>query len=310
MSKKVIVTFLIILMIFSGCRKEEKITKSGGSFSGTYTTGQSWNNIGVITDTVVDLFREATIQSDKITQVLYNQPVNIIETKESWSKVETADGLRGFIKTRYITKETSSLDQDNSEPKIIVTVRKASVLSQVANGSLIKDVVMGTEFSVINSVEDWYEVALPNDKTGWVSENGTIHIEAGKMVAKTSAQSFVDTALKFKGTVFLQGGTSAWGIDSAGLAYICSRINGVELPRIIDKQYKMGKTIDTSKEKPMVGDLVFFSSDEQRKDITSVGIFVNNNEFLLASKLNYSVAIHEFGEDYFKQRFIGTKRIF
>ncbi|HEY9060004.1 MAG TPA: NlpC/P60 family protein [Pseudobacteroides sp.] len=310
MSKKVIFMILILTMAFSGCGKKEKSANSGAGFSGTFTTGKAWNNIGVITETIVDLFKEATVQSEKVTQVLYNQPVNIIETKESWSKVEAVDGLQGWIKTRYITSETSSLDEDNSEPRIIVTVRKANVLSQVANGSLIKDVVMGTEFSVINSVQDWYEIALPDDKTGWISENGTIHIDAGKKVEKTSAQSFVATALKFKGTVFLQGGISAWGIDSAGLAYICSRINGIELPRSIDKQYKMGRAIDISKEKPIAGDLVFFSSNEHRKDISMVGIFVNNTQFLLASKTDYSVAVHESEEDYFKQRFIGVSRIF
>lgn len=310
MGKKVILTILMTLIIFGGCSNKQKDENAGASFSGAFTTSASWNNIGVISDTVVDLFKEATVQADKVTQVLYNQPVNIVETKESWSKVETGDGLKGWIKTRYITKDTSSLDQDNSESKIIVTVKKLSVLSQIANGSLIKDVVMGTEFSVIKSVQDWYEVALPNERTGWISENGTIHIEAGHKVAKTSAQSFVATALKFKGTVFLQGGISAWGIDSSGLTYICSRINGVKLPRGIDLQYKMGKAIDMTKEKPAAGDLVFFSSDEQRKDIASVGIFVSASEFLIASKLNYSVAISQREDEYFKQRLVGIRRIF
>ncbi|KNY29811.1 NlpC/P60 family protein [Pseudobacteroides cellulosolvens] len=310
MGKKVILTILMTLIIFGGCSNKEKEENAGASFSGAFTTSASWNNIGVITDTVVDLFKESTVQADKVTQVLYNQPVNIIETKESWSKVETGDGLKGWVKTRYITKDTSSLDQDNSESRIIVTVKKSSVLSQIANGSLIEDVVMGTEFSVIKSVQDWYEVALPNEKTGWISENGTIHIEAGKKVAKTSAESFVATALKFKGTVFLQGGISAWGIDSSGLTYICSRINGVKLPRSIQMQYKMGKAIDITKEKPAAGDLVFFSLDEQRKDLATVGIFVNTSEFLIASKLGYSVTISSREEEYFKQRIVGVRRIF
>jgi hypothetical protein len=54
----------------------------------------------------------------------------------------------------------------------------------MVNGSLIRDVVMGTEFSVIKSVQGWYEVALPDEKTGWISENGTIHIEPGKRLQK------------------------------------------------------------------------------------------------------------------------------
>jgi len=310
MGKKVILTLLMTLIFFSGCSNNENTDDAGAGLSGAFSVSASWNNIGVITDTAVELFKDATVQSEKITQVLYNQPVNIIESKESWSKVETADGLTGWIKTRYITKDTSSLDQDNSESKIIVTVKKSSVLSQMVNGSLIRDVVMGTEFSVIKSVQGWYEVALPDEKTGWISENGTIHIEPGKKVAKTSAESFVATALKFKGTVFLQGGISAWGIDSSGLTYICSRINGVRLPRTLDMQYKMGKEIDMSNESPIAGDLVFFSSDEQRKDIASVGIFVNKNEFIIASKLNYSVDVYEINEEYYKQRIVGVRRIF
>jgi len=39
------------------------------------------------------------------------------------------------------------------------------------------------------------------------------------------------------------GGVSSWeGVDCSGLVYICSRINGVDLPRDADMQFEFIKT--------------------------------------------------------------------
>jgi len=53
----------------------------------------------------------------------------------------------------------------------------------------------------------------------------------------------VATVSKFTGTPYLWGGVSSWeGVDCSGLVYICSRINGVDLPRDADMQFEFIKT--------------------------------------------------------------------
>ncbi|MDP4180959.1 MAG: SH3 domain-containing protein, partial [Bacillota bacterium] len=252
MRKKLFILFFVFVVSISGCGKSGKTGNSNIDSIGSNAVTNNWQNVGVITDTVVDVFKDSTIQSNKITQVLYNQPVNIIDTKESWFKIETIDGTIGWIKSRYVSKNTSSVDKSYSGSKIIVTVKRAQVLSLYQNGALIKDVVMGTEFYVIDSYQDWYEIALPDDDTGWISESGTIHMQSDQQIGKTTADSFVATALKFKGTVYQTGGISSWGgIDSSGLTYMCSRINGVQLPRSVEMQYKSGEVVVvTKKNKP------------------------------------------------------------
>ncbi|MDP4183439.1 MAG: NlpC/P60 family protein, partial [Bacillota bacterium] len=100
-------------------------------------------------------------------------------------------------------------------------------------------------------------------------------------------------------------------IDSSGLTYMCSRINGVQLPRSVEMQYKSGEVVVvTKKNKPKNGDLVFFSSDAARKDVAQVGIFIGNDEILIASKSKCSVSVSDMNSEYFKQRLMGIRRIF
>jgi hypothetical protein len=54
--------------------------------------------------------------------------------------------------------------------RVVVTTKKLKVLSSAKNGTVLTEAVMGTEFYPVNSVDGWYEVALPENKKGWISE--------------------------------------------------------------------------------------------------------------------------------------------
>jgi cell wall-associated NlpC family hydrolase len=312
----------LLFNLLAGCSfKGEKIDEN---LSGRYGTAKNSEvpgnavqeiinskNAGVISDIVVDVFSKASTQSERLTQAIFNQPVEILEEKDLWVKVKVIDGCTGWVKSKYVDRGCTSLKVGGIKYRVVVTTKKLKVLSSAKNGTVLTEAVMGTEFYPVNSVDGWYEVALPENKKGWISESGTIRIPVDKNISRTNADDFVATAMKFNGTVYLSGGISGWsGIDSSGLTYICSRINGVDIPRKVDQQYKLGKEIEKNIKLLIPGDMVFFSSNEELKDISFVGIYTGDGKFLHASMSKGSVVLSSIEDNFFHKRLIGIRRIF
>lgn len=266
------------------------------------------DNIGVVIDTTVDVFAEADIKSERVTQAIFNQPVEILEEKEDWLKVKVVDGYTGWVKSKFVSTDTLSIDKDKYKYKVVISAKTKTIFSQAKGGITVKEVVMGTELYANNKIDGSYEVALPGRITGWVSEEGTIELEPDMLIPETQAEDFIATAKKFKGVKYMWGGVSANGLDCSGLTYICARINGVNLPRDSKDQFKVGKKVEKSEIQP--GDLVFFSTNEDLKDISHVGIYMGNNEFIHAAKGKGHVLISSIEDSYYQKRLAGARRLF
>lgn len=265
----------------------------------------------VVLDTVVDIFREADINSERVTQAIFNQPVTVLEEKDSWTKVVVVDGYTGWLKSKFIDRDCTSIMEGKYTDRVVITGKAKKVYSSAGGGLTLKDVVMGTELFIKAKKDRYYEVVLPGGTTGWIDTRDTIRVPVGSFIPTTSAQDFVATVDKFMGTPYLWGGVSSWGgLDCSGLVYICSRINGVDLPRDADWQFEFIKTeIGGTKElKP--GDLLFFSSNEDLKDVSHVGIFVGGGKFIHATKSKGMVIKTDVETEYYIKRLKGIRRIF
>ena len=265
-------------------------------------------DVGVINDTVVDVFREPDTKSERVTQALYNQPARILGSSESWTKVKVVDGYTGWIKSKYLENDLSSINYCNFKFRVIITSKIKKIYAKAGSDIALITAVMGSEFYSKNKKDGWYEIALPGNKTGWIDESGCIQLAPGTHIPKTSPEDFVLTAGKFKGTVYLWGGVSSRGMDCSGLTYICGRINGVDLPRDADKQFSIGENVkDLSVARP--GDLIFLGNGGNPEVISHVMIYIGNNQVLHASKSKGSVIISPL-DDTLKNRIVGIRRIF
>lgn len=294
-------TMFFVAVLLAGCNKASIIKDKSVAVS------KQADIIGIANDTIVDVFREPDTASERVTQAIFNQPVSILKEDGFWLKVGVVDGYTGWVKARYIAKDASSI-KGSYKYKVLVTAKTKNVFATSRSNSVLKDVVMGTEFYSTNKSNSGYEVALPDNKTGWIDGSGTIELAPQASIPKTSTADFVTTASKYKGVIYLWGGVSSWGLDSSGLVYISSRVNGVHLPRDVEQQFQRGITITVDALKS--GDLIFFSSKEDLKDISDVGICVEGDKFIHASRSKGSVIISSLSEDYYKRRLVGIKRNF
>lgn len=320
----IILTLLLLGTASAGCSLQKLVpdTPDTGSREASAKNMQIMNDAaqdagliepngssGVVTDTVVDVFRDPGTKSERVTQAIYNQPVTILEEKDNWFKVAVVDSYTGWVKSKYIDKDVSSIRKSDYKFKIVVTAKTKKIFSQLKSNIAIEDIVMGTELYSSTKLDGWYEVALPGRKTGWIDENGSIQLPISSKIPLTGATDFVLTAKKLKGTTYLWGGISAWGIDCSGLTYICARVNGVNLPRDAAPQYAVGEKVSgVGDMKP--GDLVFFNETEKPADISHIGIYIGSNQYIHASKSRGAVIISSTGENYFKQHLVGIRRVF
>ena len=311
MKKRLFVSILILLITIlfgAGCSKEIDVDKDIDNPTEKPTP---LPYSGVVIETVADIYKDKNVQSERVTQAIYNQPIEIISEETGWYNVKVVDGYNGWIRSKNINKEIRSIDPWDKICRVLVTAKERKVYSRFKGALALKNVVMGTEFYCINKKESWYEVVMPEGGKGWIDNEGIIEISVDKKIPKTSAVDFVMTADKFKGTNYLWGGISSWeGLDCSGLVYICSRVNGVNLKRDAHEQFEYGKEVQKESSNYKIGDLVFFSTNEDLANISHVGIYIGDNEFLHSSQSNGVVTVGKLDNEYFKKRLVGVKRIF
>jgi cell wall-associated NlpC family hydrolase len=261
----------------------------------------------VINESVVDVFTQPDIRSERVTQAIYNQPVSILDEKNGWTRVAVADGSHGWVRTRFLDRNTASIYGREANHRIVVTSKEKSIYSNPSGGYTVKDVVMGTEFLSFNDYGDAYEVYLPGNRTGWLRGSGIIHIALNEKIPVTKKEDFVATAVKFKGASYLLSGLSSMGMDSAGLVYISARINGVDLSRNLGGQFLAGTKVENGEARE--GDLVFLAP-EGAKEPSCVGICIGNGSYIYAGKLVGFVTISGLNDNNPEGSILEIKRIF
>ncbi len=306
MTKKIISILILIayLLLLAGCGSRDiPVTKNEQLLSGITP-----ENAAVVTEAVVDMFDEPDILGNRLTQVLYNQVVNVVEEKDSWTRIILLDATSGWVKSKYISRNTESVTNSSIKNRIIVTAKTVDIYSGANNKVNFKKIVLGTELYSTGKTKTGYDVLLPGNRKGWVEEGGVIAIPIeDNTIPKTSSDEFIQTIKKFNGTIYIIGGISRWGVDSPGLVYISSKINGINLPRKIDLMFKSGTEISFEELKP--GDLLFFSTDSLKEDVFDVGVYLGENKFVHSST-SRGVVTDSLEDSYFRDRVCGIRRIF
>ena len=293
MAGKIVLLCFIIVILFAGCgTASREVSGSNASREENFTVPLSKpdkvngipvnESAAVVTDMVVDVFTEPDVRSQRIAQVIYNQAVTILTENGNWFKIAAADGSMGWVRAKFIDRDISSINGRSYTHRIIITGKEKSIFSDPLGGITVKDAVMGSVFYAFNNSDNAYEVYLPGNMTGWLRGSGIIHVGLDAEVPMTSGEDFAASALKLKGTSYLLNGLSSMGIDSPGMIYICSKINGMNLPRDLKGQMNFGEEIDL--DDINAGDIVFLGESEDKNNISGAGICLGNGQYIHASR--------------------------
>ena len=125
-------------------------------------------------------------------------------------------------------------------------------------------------------------------------------------VSMPMTQRMVALAYSQIGTLYHSGGVEpATGFDCSGFtSWVFNKI-GINLPRSSGQQFQEGKVI--AKSQLRKGDLVFFGN---KKRITHVGIYLENNMFIHSSSSGDTVKISSLDDPTWERKYTGARRIF
>jgi cell wall-associated NlpC family hydrolase len=113
------------------------------------------------------------------------------------------------------------------------------------------------------------------------------------------------TALALQGIPYRNGGTDPGGFDCSGLVQYVFAQHGVDVPRTVVEQYRLGSRIEHDSVR--AGDLLFFNTSGASP--SHVGISIGGDEFVHAPNATGAVRVERLGASYWKGRFVGARRI-
>ncbi len=278
----------------------------------------------VITKSSESIMKDPWADAERITEVLYNEPVKFIsDNKEGYSKIETMDGITGWVRSDSLTTDTSSVEPDLHKYKLVISDPSKNVMTHASNGTLITKVMMNTVIYADISREGVYQVSLPNGEIGWIGSSGVIELKPREALQEVSSRYFVSSLLTFVNARYYSNGLTVNGISVNGAVYVCSEVNGIKMPRNMTEQSKLGQAVTLSHDAVtgeeiisdiMPGDILFLRSPQSAPGSESIyeeAICTDTGTLLMISPAATTIRLRQFkaGDD-ITSRIITIRRVF
>ncbi|MCQ2535158.1 MAG: SH3 domain-containing protein [Clostridia bacterium] len=282
----------------------------------------------VVMSVAENIMTEPNIASERITQVLYNDVVEVISKTpiqgtdgNYYLYVSTSDGIKGYINSRNLTENLDSVEPDLHAYKIVISDTVKNVMTHATNGTLITKVMMNTVLYADVKRDGVYQVCLPNGDMGWVGSSGVIELDVRGTIEEVSTRYFVSSALTFANATYLNNGVTMNGISVNGLVYVCANVNGVKAPRTIEGLMELGTEVELQYDvvtgelvidSIMPGDLVFLRATANSGDeVTEMAICTDTGTLLMLSKARTTIRLRNFtSSDNICERIVMVRRVF
>ncbi|CAN5151328.1 C40 family peptidase [soil metagenome] len=212
---------------------------------------------------VSPLRTEPAHRSEMVSQQLFGETCNIIESTNDWVKVKCDfDGYEGWCQEAHVR----AIESDSKNNLILFAEDVINVLEFHSNLMLIP---MGACLSGYQEKKGiWEDEEIVYSGKVWNAADVAITPD---LIRKVS--------YKFLNTSYLWGGKSIFGIDCSGFVQTVFKFLNIKLLRDASSQITQGKEIDFSQ--ATAGDLAFFNNEEGK--IIHVGILLNSSNIIHAS---------------------------
>ena len=245
---------------------------------------------GIIRISVANMREKSSPGAELGTQVVMGNVVKVWKREGPWYYVQSSDRYLGYMEDDVVvlcTKE--QLNAWNSSKRLVITAYEGRIWQEPNSASLpVSDIVAGALVKNLGERGDWYQVELPDGRTGFLAKNTAMDYEEWRNTRRATPDSIERTAKSFLGLPYLWGGTSTKAVDCSGFTKLVYAFNGVGLNRNASQQAMQGTDvpIDSELSQLKMGDLLFFGArgtPNKPEKVTHVGIYLGNKQFIHSS---------------------------
>ena len=213
---------------------------------------------------IIPLRAEPSDRSEIVSQVLFGEHFEILETQNQWSKIKLQfDEYEGWVDSKQYQTISEKSFNDLSKDAIILN---SDLVEYVTNPSnVLLPIPLGSSLSFLNHSE----INIEN-----------FEFEGMKTTGVKPKSDLITTAFMYLNSPYLWGGKTPFGIDCSGFTQMVYKLNGYNLLRDASQQSGQGDALSFIEESE-VGDLAFFDNEDGK--IIHVGIIMDNNYIIHAS---------------------------
>jgi cell wall-associated NlpC family hydrolase len=233
----------------------------------------------VVLQPVTNMHARPTEDAAVVSQAIYGSNVGILEEKDGWARIQTADEYTGWAPVKaLLTGKPYAVQGKVAEVQSLFAhvYREASV---TRHAPLIS-IPFEAKLEVVAEPQGearWFQVRLPDDRAGWV-QAGDVSTNPKKL----TIPEMLDFSRRFMGLPYTWGGTSSFGYDCSGFIQMLERRRGVAMPRDAQPQAEWpGAAPVEHKEDLKPGDLLYFGNTA--KKITHTGVYMGSGKFINAT---------------------------
>lgn len=213
----------------------------------------------LVTSSIAPLLAEARAGAEQVSQRLAGAELTVLEVRTPWFRVRGADGYEGWVHAGYARAMA---------PREIRRRLTGARISLGCRAVMADGVSRALPLAAVLTADDIVESGEAVD----AAEVRT-RFPADPAAAADTARS------RFEGAPYQWGGITPWGADCSGLVQTAFGLHGFGLPRDAWQQAERGAPVDPAPESLAPGDLLFFSSQADRR-VTHVGIALGDSRMV------------------------------
>lgn len=289
----------------SGSWIKVKYSNKTGYVYGEYVGEYSSSTTKYVNTTSLNFRSGPSTSYSVIGKLSSGTKVEVISTSNGWSKIKY-DGKTGYVSSKYLS--SSAPESSNTTTKYVNTSTLNVRSGPSTSYSVIGTLSSGTKIGVISTSNGWSKIKY-NNKTGYVSsEYLSSNAPDDSNSTSSSASKVISVAKTLLGKPYVWGAQGPSSFDCSGFTYyVFKNASNISLPRVSKDQSKYGTYVSKSNLK--AGDLIFFdTSGSNNGNVSHVGIYLGNNEFIHASSSKGKVVISQMSS-YYNGAFVNARRV-
>lgn len=217
------------------------------------------------------------------------------------------------VNTSEAAQEQTQAAEVSAQIAVVPDVKNGTVTVDILNvrsgpsteTEILGKLSLGTTVELISENEGWYQIDYES-KTAYIFAE-YVRILNNSFNGVNAGSSIVDYAKTFIGTPYAYGGNTPSGFDCSGFVQYVMANFGVSMPRSSTEQYSIGVRVNKSELLP--GDLVYFKYSQSSYNLSHVGIYVGDGNFIHSPVPGQKVKISSLASGYFSNYYYGATRV-